>query len=81
MSNPFAADQGKPCFFTLSWRFRAVMSTAKAWHQELKRTEEVGRQGGVVSLLTYIFLLELYEGSGEQTYCILRYEIRHFVVI
>ena len=48
MSNPFAVDQGKPCFFTFSWRFRAVMSTAKAWRQELKtarkKTEGVGKR-------------------------------------
>ena len=31
VSKPFAADHGNPCFFTLSWRFLAVMSTAKAW--------------------------------------------------
>jgi hypothetical protein len=46
VSNPFAADQGKPCFFTLSWRFRAVMSTAKAWHQGFKAIAEHDRGGG-----------------------------------
>ena len=44
MSNPFAADQGKPCFFTFSWRFRAVMSTANAWRQEFRRVPEQDRQ-------------------------------------
>ena len=28
-SKPFAADHGKPSDFTLDWRFRAVMSTAR----------------------------------------------------
>ena len=66
MSNPFAVDQGKPCFFTFSWRFRAVMSTAKAWRQEFKKDRRSGKDGGgAVSLLTYNFLLELYKGSGE----------------
>ena len=61
MSNPLAADQGKPCFFTLSWRFRAVMSTAKAWHQKFRRAapkpdrgEDECRQGeDIVSLVTF----------------------------
>lgn len=46
MSNPFAADQGKPCFFTLSWRFRAVMSTAKAWGQEFLEEHRNKTEGG-----------------------------------
>ena len=66
VSKPFAADQGKPFFFTLSWRFRAVMSTAKAWRQEFIQDRRSGKDGGgAVSLLTYNFLLELYKGSGE----------------
>lgn len=30
VSKPFAVDQGRPCFFTLSWILRAVKSIPRA---------------------------------------------------
>lgn len=59
VSNPFAAAQGKPSFFTLSWRFRAVMSTAKAWNRGFRRKSKQGRGREIGRQLVWLVLTSL----------------------